>query len=247
MTTVATVAFCVGGLLVAGSFIFLLLMLSDLRGLWILWRRRPVPAGTRGRVAFEAVTEYGAYGPQVGPVSGEGCAWFRMSLIRSPSRRATGESGADFDIVLEVESPGWPVLADRAGQVAVDPRLVVPSALFDPIQTEDRITQTTTLADPVPPVVPEAVMRDLRRGDRLQVTEVRVPRGVAVFATGRVTSRGLRPSRLGLTVLTPGSRESVRAARRESIRTARTAATFMLLTGLLLAVPSVAWLSSLPG
>lgn len=251
MTTVATVAFCFGGLLTAASVIFLLLLLSDLRALWILRRRRPVPVGTPGRASMEARTEYGPDGPQTGPLSGADCTWFRLSLIRSPSRAATGESGPDFDTVLEIESPHWPVIADQHGSLPVDPRLVAPAALFDPIQTDDRVTITTTVEHrrtapvPLPPAVPASILDDMREGDRLRLIEVRVPRAVAVFATGRVTPRGLRPSRLGLTILTPGTHASVTAARRSAIRTARATAIVMLTTGLLLAVPSAAYLSPL--
>ncbi|SDS74232.1 hypothetical protein SAMN04489716_1500 [Actinoplanes derwentensis] len=240
---VATVAFCIGGLLIAASGIFVLLMLSDLRALWILRRRRPAPAGAVGPVAFEATTEYGPAGPQTAPLSGEDCTWFRLTVLRTPSR-ATADS--DHDVLLEIESPTWPVIADRGHHVPVDPRLVAPGALHDPIQTEPRITITTTVEQvPPPPIVPASILNDMRKNDRLRLIEVRVPRAVPVFATGRVTARGLRPSRLGLTILTPGTRAGTLATHQNSIRTGRTIAAALFLLGLLLATPSAVWLSPL--
>ncbi|GAA1630059.1 hypothetical protein [Actinoplanes couchii] len=199
---------------------------------------------------MQASTGYGPAGPQTAPLSGVGCAWFRVTVIRSPSRRATGESGPDFDVILQIDAPGWPVIADHDGRIPVDPRLVAPSTLFDPIQTESRITDSTTAehhwSAPNPPSCLSApILADMRKADQLRLIEVRVPHGVPVYATGRVTSRGLRPSRLGPTVLTPGTRASVLAARRESVRTGRTTAIVMFLIGFLLAAPAAVWLSSL--
>ncbi|WP_146169501.1 hypothetical protein [Actinoplanes italicus] len=250
MMTVATVAFCIGMLLVAGSGIFLLLILSDLRGLWTLRRLRPVPIGdARGRVALEGVTEYGTAGRQVAPVTGEDCVWWRVTLLREPARYTpSGESGPDHDVVLEIESPAWATLTDRDHRIPVDPRLVAPSRLlFDPIMTDPqpyivtRVEHSLAKPVPLPPLAAEAAA-DLRRSERLHLTEVRVPRGRQIFALGRAGRRGLTPSRSGLTVFTQQSRAEVIATRREDIRTGRTAILWLILIGLLLAVPSAAYL-----
>lgn len=248
--TVATVALCIGMLLVAGSAIFLLLILGDLRALWTLRRLHPVPVGgARGRVALEGVTEYGPAGRQVAPVTGEDCAWYRVTLLREPARYTpSGESGPDHDLVLEVESPGWLTLAGQGGRIPVDPRLAAPSRLlFDPIMTGSpawtvtRLEHSLATPVPLPPLAAEAA-GDLRKSERLHLTEVRVARGLPIFALGRAGRKGLTPSRAGLTVFTPRSRAEVIAARREDVRTGRTAVVWLILIGLLLAVPAAAYL-----
>jgi hypothetical protein len=249
--TVATVALCIGILLVAGSGIFLLLILSDLRALWTLRHLKPVPiSAARGRVALEGTTEYGSAGRQIGPVTGEDCAWYRVTLLREPARYTpTGESGPDYDRVLEAESPAWLTLAGQGGRIPVDPRLVAPSrVLFDPIMTDPRAWTVTALEHsrakpvPLPPIVPADVIDDLRKSERLHLTEVRVARGQQVFALGRAGRKGLRPSRSSITVFTPRSRAEVIATRVEDIRVGRTAVVGLILIGLLLAVPSALYL-----
>jgi hypothetical protein len=252
--TVATVALCFGILLVAGAGIFLLLILGDLRALWTLHRLRPSPVGTRGRVALEGVTEYGAAGRQIAPATGEDCTWYRVVLLREPSRAlSTGDYGPDHDVILETESPGWPALADHAGRIPVDPRLVSPArALYDPIMSGPFAYVVTDLEHsrakpvPLPPIVPTDVIDGLRKSERLRLTEIRVPRGRPVFALGRTTSRGLLPSRAGLTVFTTDSRDKTIATRREDVRVGRSAALWLTVIGLVLAVPSGVYLTSLP-
>ncbi|MEU4625319.1 hypothetical protein AB0G04_35780 [Actinoplanes sp. NPDC023801] len=246
MMTVATVAFCIGMLLVAGAGIFVLLILGDLRALWTLRRLHPTAIGGRGRVALEGTVEYGTAGRQIAPVTGEDCAWYRVTLLREPARYTpSGESGPDYDRVLEVESPAWPTLADRTGRIPVDPRLVSPSrVLFDPLMTGSPAYVVTAVEHsrarpvPLPPVVPPDVADDLRPSERLHLTEVRVARGQQIFAVGRAGRRGLTPSRTGLTVFTPRSRAEVIAVHREDIRVGRTAVVWLMLIGLFLAVPA---------
>ncbi|MEU4689250.1 hypothetical protein [Actinoplanes sp. NPDC023714] len=245
MMVVATVGFCVGGLLVGGAAIFLLLLLGDIRALWTL-NRTPVAAVTgRGRVALEGTTEYGPAGPQIAPMTGEDCTWYRVTLIREPSRDIATGDGPDHDVLLEITSPNWPELADHAGRAPIDPRLLDhPRALFDPIQTEPRAAVTTTLeyrtATPVrmPRIVPPDLVDGLRTSERLHLTEVRVPRGAKVFAVGRLSPSGLLPNRTGLTLLTTQTRGEVIAARRESIGVGGTLAVWFGLIGLLLAAVS---------
>jgi hypothetical protein len=250
--TVATVALCIGILLVAGSGIFLLLILGDLRALWTLRRLQPAPiSAARGPVALEGTTEYGPAGRQIAPVTGEDCAWYRVTLLREPARYTpVGESGPDHDLVLEAESPAWLTLADHGGRIPVDPRLVAPSRLlFDPIMTDPRAYTVTRLEHsrakpvPLPPIVPADLVDDLRKSERLYLTEVRVARGQQIFALGRAGRKGLTPTRSGITVFTPQSRAELIATRREDIRVGRTAVVGLVLAGLFLAVPSALYLT----
>ncbi|WP_433789517.1 hypothetical protein [Actinoplanes sp. CA-252034] len=252
--TVATVALCLGILLVAGAGIFVLLILGDLRALWTLRRLRPSPIGSRGRVAVEGTTEYGTAGRQIAPATGEDCTWYRLILLREPSRAFSHGDGPDHDVILESESPAWPALADRLTRIPVDPRLVSPRrALYDPIMTDPPAYVVTELehshAEPVPlpPIVPTDVIDGLRGSERLRLTEIRLPHGTEVFAVGRTTRRGLLPSRAGLTVFTTDDRATTIATRRSDIRVGGSAAVWLTLIGLVLAVPSAFYLLTLPG
>jgi hypothetical protein len=252
--TVATVTLCLGILLVAGAGIFVLLILGDLRALWILLRLRPSPIGTRGRVALEGTTEYGAAGRQIAPVTGEDCTWYRVLLLREPSRAFSTGDGPDHDVILEAESPSWPALTDHSRRIPVDPRLVSPSrALYDPIMSGTPAYTVTELEHsrakpvPLPAIVPTDVIDGLRKSERLHLTEIRVPRGRPVFAMGRVTTRGLLPNRTGLTVFTTDSRATTITTRREDVRIGGTAVVWLTVIGLLLAVPSAIYLLTLPG
>ncbi|WP_430782909.1 hypothetical protein [Actinoplanes sp. G11-F43] len=90
-------------------------------------------------------------------------------------------------------------------------------------------------------MVATEILGDLRRSERLRLIEVRVPRSVPVFATGRVTTRGLVPSRTGLTLLNTGTRADMIEARRESLRTGGTITSILTSTGL--AIPAALWLT----
>ncbi|WP_433833285.1 hypothetical protein ACQP2E_18440 [Actinoplanes sp. CA-015351] len=246
MMVVALVAFCAGGILVGGAGIFLLLMFGDLRALWTL-RRTPVsPVTARGRVACEGTIEYGPAGPQIAPASGEDCAWYRVTLVREPSRASSDDS---HDVLLEITSPSPPCLADLAGRVPIDPRLLDQGrTLHAPTQSEPSARITIDLEHHVdhpvrmPRIVPPDVVRDLRRSERLRLTEVRVPSGVTVFALGRITAAGLKPSMAGLSLLTTDTREQVIATRRASIGMGGTLVLWFGLAGLILAAGSAAWL-----
>ncbi|MEU8661205.1 hypothetical protein [Actinoplanes philippinensis] len=251
MMTVATVALCLGLLLVAGAGIFVLLILGGLRELWTLRRLRPATIGARGRVALEGTTEYGAAGRQTAPASGEDCTWYRAILIREPSRALSHGEGPDHDVILESESPVWPALADRLTRVPIDPRLVSPRrGLYDPLMSDPPVYVVTEYehshADPadLPAIVPADVIAGLRRSERLRLTEVRVPHGRPVFAVGRTTRRGLLPSRAGLTVFTTDTRAAAIARRRDDIRVGGAAVVWLTAIGLVLAVPSAVYLLS---
>jgi hypothetical protein len=252
--TVATVTLCLGALLVAGAGIFLLLILGDLRALWTLRRLRPSPIGARGRVALEGTIEYGAAGRQIAPVTGEDCTWYRVVLTRAPSRAFYTGDDPDYDVILEAESPAWPALTDEHHRLPVDPRLVVPGQIvFDPIlrgspaYTVTKLDHSRAEPVPLPAIVPTDVIDDLRESERLHLTEIRVPRGRPVFAIGRVTSKGLLPNRTGLTIFTTDSRTETIAARHDDIRFGARAVVGMTVIGLLMSVPVVLYLRTLPG
>ncbi|GID29509.1 hypothetical protein [Paractinoplanes brasiliensis] len=254
MTTVATVAFCFGFLLVAGAGIFLLLIIADLRALWILHRLRPSPVGTRGRVAIEGTTEYSEAGRQIGPVTGEDCTWYRVTLFKMRISSFVTSDDHEPEVILKAESPAWPALADKNRRIPVHPRLVTPrDTVNDPFMSGASVYQVTDVsydrADPVPlpPIVPASVIAGLRKSERLHLTETRVPRGLPVFAMGRVTNRGLLPNRTGLTVFTTDSRAAIIADRRDAVRTGRLAALWLTVIGLALAVPSTLYLIAQPG
>ncbi|MEU8242896.1 hypothetical protein AB0C07_31960 [Actinoplanes missouriensis] len=248
MMVVATTMFCLGGILVGGAGIFALLALGDLRALCTLRRTPVTPVTMRGRVAVEGVTEYGTAGPQRAPATGEDCAWYRVTLLREPSR----DSDSGSDVLLEITSPSWAALEDASGRVPVDPRLLDhPRALRDPTPAEPLVSITTEIehrgSHParLPRIVPPDVVRDLRRGERLRLTEVRVPRGAKVFALGRVTATGLLPSRAGLTLLTPRSRAEVITSHRDAIGMGGRLAVWCGLIGVVLAAGSAVWLSTM--
>lgn len=234
-----TVLLCVGVLLLVGALVFLIVRFSSQWALLTLRRHAPVAIGSgpqRGRIAVEGRTEYGTAGRQVGPVSGRDCAWFRVTLIREPSRRG----GAGHDVLLDLSSPAWPALADPTGRLEVDPRLLDLPDRREPVATETvRLTEPSSM----PAVVPRDVVDDLRRGERLTLSKVRLPRGREVFALGRPEHGTLLPSRGTLSIFTTDRRATVLADRAEDVKVALGAALVMLLTGAVLTGGSAAALS----
>jgi hypothetical protein len=218
---VATVAFCVGACLLGGAGIFVLLNLGDYKALRTLRRLRPQPVGARtsGRVALEGLTEYGSAGRQTAPVSGADCAWFHVRLIREPRRGWTSSDDPDHDLLLDFSSPAGFTLAGRGGRVPVD------LGVLDHADTEGApVAVRTTLVHkrsaPVamPAVVDRAIVEDLRKGERLTLTETRVPRGAEVFALGRLSRDRFKRSLAGLTVFTTARRDRVIAAREDGLK-----------------------------
>jgi len=238
-----TVLLCLGMLLIAGALLFLVVRFSNQWALLTLRRHRPTPiaqiAGHR-RVAVEGRTEYGPAGRQIGPVSGQHCTWYRMILMREPARGLATGDGPDHDVLLDLSSPGWPALTDPTGRIAVDPRMLGLPGRQEPVATETvRMTESASM----PPVVPRDVIDDLRRGERLTLSEVRLPRGRDVFALGRAHDGSLVPSRGTLSVFTTDSRAKVLADRAEDVKVALGAAVVMLLTGAVLTGGSAAALT----
>ncbi|WP_189330944.1 hypothetical protein [Actinoplanes ianthinogenes] len=240
MVTVATIGFCAGALLVGAAGIFVLLHLGNHREVRTLRRVRPAPIASwnSGRVAAQARTEYGPAGHQVGPVSGEDCVWYHVVLRREPSRRSSDDS---YDLLLDITAPGWPAIADASGRIPVDPR-----GLDEPLRGEPVATEATRItyrrSDPVrlPAVVPPDIVDSLRKHEHLELTEVRMPRGVAVFALGRVTADGLRPA-----YFTTRTRAEALAARIDDLGLARRLIAGFGLTGLLLTGGAVVILRNL--
>ncbi|WP_436530588.1 hypothetical protein [Actinoplanes sp. HUAS TT8] len=240
VVTIATIGFCLGGFLLAGAGIFLLLHIGSHLEARTLRRVLPVPIGSwgRGPVAAEARIEYGAAGPQVGPVSGEDCVWYHVRLTRSPSRR---DSDVGEDLLLDVGSPGWPAIADPSGRVPVDPRKLGGSLRTDPSPAESiRLYYRSAAPVPLPPIVPPDIVAGLKKHESLELTEARMSRGVPVFALGRATSNGLVPS-----FFTTRTRDEALAARVEDIGVGRGMIIWFGLIGLLLAGGSAAFLGTL--
>ncbi len=244
---VATVAFCVGACLVGGAGIFLLLNLSDYKALRTLRRITPTPIGaaTGGRVALEGGTEYGTAGRQTAPVSGADCAWYHVRLIREPRRGWPSSDDPDHDVLLDVESPGGFSIAAPSGRLPVDPGILDhPNREGAPVPVHMTLVHRP---DPLPPVVAREFVDDLRKGEKLTLTESRVPRGVDVFALGRVARGGeFKQSLAGLTVFTTDSRERMIAAREESIKLGAKLVAGFGLAGLILAGGGAGYLVALP-
>jgi hypothetical protein len=240
VVTVTTIGFCLGALLIGGAGIFFLLHLGDRHELRTLRRVRPAPIASwgRGRVAAEACTEYGPAGRQIGPVSGADCAWYQVMLTREPSR---GSSDDSCDTLLDITAPGWPAITDRSGRVPVDPRGLAGPPRSDPAAVETtRITYRRSAPVPLPAVVPPDIVDGLRKNERLELTEVRLPRGIEVFALGRATADGLVP-----TCFTTRTRAEALAARIDDLGLVRRLIVGFGLVGLLLAGGSAAILRTL--
>ncbi|BCY12210.1 hypothetical protein [Actinoplanes sp. L3-i22] len=229
MVTIATIAFCLGGFLLAGAAIFLLLHIGTHLEVRTLRQVRPAPIASwdRGRVAAEARTEYGPAGPQIGPVSGEDCVWYHVRLTREPSRRSSDDS---HDLLLDVASPGWPAIADPSGRVSVDPRKLGGSLRTDPSAVEAiRIYFRSAAPVPLPAIVPPDIVAGLKKHESLELTEVRMSRGVPVFALGRATGKGLVPS-----FFTTRTRDQALAVRIDDIGLGRGMIVWFALIGLAL-------------
>ncbi len=245
---VATVAFCLGGVLLGGAGIFVLLNLGDYRALRTLRRMTPVALSSvrGGRVAVQARTEYGPSGRHLAPVTGEDCAWFHVRLIREPSRHYVGSDDPDHDVLADFTSPDGFALADPSGRVPVDPAVLDISDVAGP-----RVPVTTTLEHrlkapiALPAVVPREVVDDLRKSERLTLTEVRVPRAVPVFALGRVSRGQFKRSLAGLTAFTTSGRERVIAGLEDSIRHVSRVIVVFALAGLVLAGGGAGYLTTL--
>ncbi len=203
------------------------------------------------RVAAAGQTAYGPAGPFVAPVSGEGCAWFTTSLIRTPSRRFDDSDPVE-DVLWRMTTPVPPAFQDATGTVLIDPKILIePPNLLDPVATKTTMRvygkQTASTA---PRFVPREFVSDVRSNETLRLWETWMPAGQNVYAFGAVSRSGndlmLRP-RSGLTIFTTDSPETVMARRRQEAIDARKLAIFLGRFGLVVTAVSGAlafWLVS---
>jgi hypothetical protein len=246
VVTVATLIFGLGALLVGGAGIFALINLGDRRAVRTLSRVRPSPIGapvlsSGGRVAVEGVTEGGPGGLLVGPVSGAECVWFRIQLVREPGRADDGH-----DLLMDTMSPGRPTVADATGRMAIDPRLINrPDRAGAAAAVETTVIHRRSAPRSLAPVVPQDLIDDLGRSETLRLTETRLPRGLEVFAFGRLTPDGLAPNRAGLSVFGTSRHADVLAARREDIALGGKLVVGSAVLGLVLAAAAAAFLTLL--
>ena len=217
-----TAVLLAGGFMLVASVVMFLLRADSRRAYRKVAGTAPTAlaswrSGT-ARVAATGVTDYGPGGPQVGPISGEDCTWYRIEVVRSPSRRSDDRTGEDR--LGDFSAPSWPTLTDPSGRVVVDPRVLV-KALGggDTVATERAGTFAgEKYGKPVPGYVPAKLAGRLRPYEEIHLTEVRLPPGREVYAVGSV--RGVRsglavlaPSRSGVTVFTTDGREQILARR----------------------------------
>ncbi|AGZ44764.1 hypothetical protein [Actinoplanes friuliensis] len=245
MATFAALVLGLGICLLVVAGLVQLLMLGDLHAVRTIRRTTPSPAASwragTGRIAAEGIVDDGPAGPQSGPLSAARCSWYRVRLVREPSRSWSDE--VHEDVLLDFSSPAPPTFSDHSGRVVLDPRL-----FEDTSGPEPRVTETTTVvhrsaapAD-LPPFVPRPQIDDLRRGEKLTLTETRIPYAREVYALALPAGEPLllMPNPQGLTVFTTDTREQVLAARRDSIATARWMTRIFVLAGLALIVISSA-------
>jgi hypothetical protein len=193
MAVVASGILCLGFCMVLVTGILAAISVGNLRLARRLRRTVPTPIGTWGRrgvVSAEAVTEYGPAGPQTGPVSGEDCTWYELTVVLLFDIEEGASSHVDGGT-----SPAWPTLADGTGAVTIDPRLLTEkwgSGRGTVLETSSTEYVRERGADP-PWWVPRGIARNLSIGDRVALREARLPRGREVFAMGRVRKGSLGP------------------------------------------------------
>ncbi|GAA2660158.1 hypothetical protein [Paractinoplanes durhamensis] len=197
MAVVASGILCLGVCMVLVTGIFALISASNLRLARLLRRTPPTPIGTwparRGRVTTEATVEYGAAGPQVGPLSGKECAWYEMTLTRAdrssdtPSRHS--EAGT---------TPAPAGLTDGSGWVAIDNRLLTDrfgdAKSYEAPPVCEVTTRTYERGSERPSWVTEKMAKSLGFTETFVMTEVRLPHGLPVFAMGRLSNGFVGPT-----------------------------------------------------
>jgi hypothetical protein len=235
--------------MVVVSVIFALFSIGDLRAVRVLRRSTPTPIGSwrTGRVSAEGVTEFGPAGRQTAPLSGAECTWFHVLATCSPS-------GDDGDLTWHAEggrTPDRPALADATGRVPVDPRVLAgdgAEARSDrgPTATESTTREYVHRRDAVPPSwIPPAMAGKLRKGDRVTVREIRLPRGRAVYALGRFENGVL--IRRGRTIFTPGGHAELINAVESDLRLMRVTIPVMFAGGLVVAGATLALMAAVTG
>ena len=243
MVTVAVLVLLLGVCLLVVSVVSVLLHAGARRSRRLVARTpvtplREVRPGRR-RVAGAGTTAYGERGRFIGPVSGAECAWFRVEMVRRPARpRSAGEGGED--LLFREAAPAPAQLVDASGTAEIDPELLdLPQATPGPVLTE----LTCRAYGPedlhkLPEFVP---YQELRRGETLHVTEVRLApdrEAYGLVCVVRVGGRMMLTPAAGTryTVFTTDTREQVHARLVASAASARRMARGFFLFGLLVAV-----------
>ena len=246
MLTIVVGALLLGVCLIITSVTSLVLKASHNRERKSVIRTAVTAIGTwragMSRVAAVGQTAYGPAGPFVAPVSGEQCAWFTTSLIRTPSRRFDDSDPVE-DILWNMTTPAPPALRDATGIVLIDPLLLATAPnLLDPVATKMtlRVYEKQT-ASTAPRFVPREFVSDVRSSETLRLWETWIPAGVDVYALGSVDRAGhdlmLRP-RSGLTIFTTDDAPTVIDRRRREAIDSRKLALFLGRFGLIITVIS---------
>jgi hypothetical protein len=242
MAVAAAIVMLVGVCMVGVTGIFALLSVGNLRMARRLRRTPPTPIGSwrDGPVAAEAMTEFGAAGRQIAPLSGAECAWFHTTATCYRS----GDSDGDLTWRADVgRTPAHPALADGTARVPVDPRVL---SGHGPAATESTSKEYVHKRDGVPPAwVPAEMARRIRHGDRVVVSEVRLPRGRPVYALARFDNGVL--TRRGRTVFTPGRWADVITATESDLRLMTVTMPIFVVVGLIVAGAGLAALLAVTG
>jgi hypothetical protein len=246
MVTAGVLVTLLGVCLLIASVTSLALRMGSNRARRLVEGTAVVPIGTvragARRVAVLGTVGFGPGGAVRAPVSEVECAWYRIQLVRSPSR-SKDESPPPEDVLFTYAAPGPPALSDDSGAVLVDPAFLVRAPnLDDPVVTE--LTYRVLGSDPagrVESLVPREFLDDTRRSETLQLWEIRLGAGRQVYALGSTRQQNgsvmLAPAKHGrFTVFTTDEQSTVVARRRTNAANQRALAGFLGLSGAVLAV-----------
>src|SRR5262245_44780000 len=115
MVTVAVLVLLLGVGLLVVSLTSVLLHAGARRSRRLIERTPVTPLGEvrpgGRRVAVAGTTAYGESGRYIGPISGADCAWFRVEMVRRPSRLFSGGDSGE-DVLFREAAPGPPRLVD---------------------------------------------------------------------------------------------------------------------------------------
>jgi hypothetical protein len=238
MYTVSAVVLLFGVMLAGCGLTMIMLGLGDARARRIVEGTPVVPLGDwrpGRRLATNAVTDFGAAGRVIAPVSGVVCAWYRAELRRTPPRGQHNEH-SEHDLVWWDHAADLPVLHDGTGGILIGEELLQRTAnRDDPVAT---VTTTRTVDDTQPHLMPDFLPENLsktRLFEGLELVETRLDAGVAVFAIGQaVPHQGqfrLAAARGPLTILTTDTSTTVVERRRKAAESSRSMAKGLLGAG----------------
>jgi hypothetical protein len=222
---------------------------GEARARRIVERTPAVPLGSwppRRRLAANAVTDFGAAGPVVAPVSGVACTWFVAELNRKPARGFDTEY-SDEDTLWRHHMSDLPIVRDGSGRLLIgDELLERPPHREHPLVTvtttrEYRHDQLHEVPDFLPPNY-----HDTRSHESLELTETRLDSGVPVFLIGQaVRHHGgprLAAARGPVTILTSDTSAAVVRRLQDARRNSRSLAKGLLISGAIIAAIGVAGL-----